>query len=179
MPVLCIFLQSLSPRPPSDSFDCTARDADGGAAAGTFTAPYAAYATVETASQWSGYWGGEGNDYQLGTANSDNMSGGNDEFQLGGIAGAVSDGDNQYTDGSGADKYALLLNDNAAGWENDKINSFRILEGDQLVAFNSTDGFWTMRQVLRLSSRPVSSAAFAHRRKCGRSEVGSRDFMLA
>jgi len=261
------------PNQTGDSFNFTVRDGDGGATSGTFNAPYAAYDTVQTAPQWGGYWGGNGNDYQLGTANADNMSGGNgcdlmvggdgndqmhgqegnnrlfgqggddnlsggggndlldggagndqlhangghnwlfggggadtmsagegndrmwggggndtinangghnridagggndtvtagngddtiilgtgsdvvyanggnNKFKLGGIAGAISDGDDQYTGGWQADKYALYLHDrdgNEAGWGNDVINGFRISEGDQLVAFNPTAGFW-------------------------------------
>ncbi|MBM6593696.1 cadherin-like domain-containing protein [Microvirga pudoricolor] len=72
-------------------------------------------------------------------------NGGLNKFQLGGVAGALSDGNDQYTGGNNADKYALFLDDragNAAGWGNDTINGFRIAEGDQLVAFNPKAGFW-------------------------------------
>jgi VCBS repeat-containing protein len=72
-------------------------------------------------------------------------NGGLNKFQLGGIAAALTDGNDQYTGGSGADKYALYLNDRAgaaAGWGNDTVNGFRLAEGDQLVAFNSKTGFW-------------------------------------
>jgi Ca2+-binding RTX toxin-like protein len=90
---------------------------------------------------------GNGNDtIILGTGNDTvYANGGTNKFQLGGIAGALSDGNDQYTGGSGADKYALFLDDragNAAGWGSDTINGFRISEGDQLVAFNSKAGFW-------------------------------------
>ncbi|MFC7737529.1 tandem-95 repeat protein [Roseomonas sp. GCM10028921] len=72
-------------------------------------------------------------------------NGGNNKFQLGGIAGAASDGNDTFYAGAGADKYALYLNaqdGSAAGWGRDVVMGFRLAEGDQLVAFNSTAGAW-------------------------------------
>jgi len=72
-------------------------------------------------------------------------NGGNNLFKLGGIEGAVSDGNDRYTGGNGADSFALFLDDRAgaaAGWGNDVITGFRLSEGDRLVAFNPTAGFW-------------------------------------
>jgi hypothetical protein len=71
--------------------------------------------------------------------------GGNNTFQLGGVKGALSDGNDQYTGGNRADTYALYLDDRdgwAAGFGRDTINGFRIAEGDRLLAFNGQSGFW-------------------------------------
>ncbi len=90
---------------------------------------------------------GAGNDVFIGGTGNDTVydGGGANKFKLGGIAGAPSDGDDGYWAGSGADKFALYLDDRAgssAGWGDDTIHGFRIGEGDQLVAFNDVAGFW-------------------------------------
>ncbi len=90
---------------------------------------------------------GGGGDVVIGGAGNDTVydNGGANTFKMGGIAGAVSDGNDAIWTGSGADKFALYLSDrdgNAAGWGSDTINGFRMGQGDQLLAFNSDAGFW-------------------------------------
>lgn len=90
---------------------------------------------------------GNGDDTIVAGAGNDRVyaNGGDNTFQLGGIGGALSDGNDQFWGGNGADKYALYLDDRAgndAGWGSDTINGFRIAQGDRLVAFNETAGFW-------------------------------------
>ena len=90
---------------------------------------------------------GAGDDVIIAGAGNDEVfaNGGNNLFKLGGIEGAVSDGNDRYTGGNGADSFALFLDDRAgaaAGWGNDIITGFRLSEGDRLVAFNPTAGFW-------------------------------------
>ncbi|UFN50292.1 hypothetical protein LPC08_06615 [Roseomonas sp. OT10] len=92
-------------------------------------------------------YGGNGNDTMLGGAGNDLLiaNGGNNLFQVGGVAGALSDGNDTMTGGNQADRYFLFLDDrdgNSAGWGNDVITDFRLAEGDRLVAFNPTAGFW-------------------------------------
>lgn len=89
----------------------------------------------------------EGDDTIIGGAGDDLIyaNGGNNLFQLGGVASWRSDGNDTFYANGGADRYALLLQDRdgkAAGWGTDTIWSFRIAEGDQLVAFHGTAGFW-------------------------------------
>ncbi len=90
---------------------------------------------------------GKGDDTVIGGTADDLVKdqGGNNKFQLGGLAGAVSDGSDQYWTGKGADEFVLYLNHSngsKAGWGCDTIYDFRLKQGDQLVAFNSKAGFW-------------------------------------
>jgi Ca2+-binding RTX toxin-like protein len=72
-------------------------------------------------------------------------AGGANKYQLGGIESLASDGNDQFWTGGGSDKFALYFTDAAgaaAGFGSDTINGFRIAQGDQLVAFDETAGFW-------------------------------------
>jgi 2',3'-cyclic-nucleotide 2'-phosphodiesterase (5'-nucleotidase family) len=89
---------------------------------------------------------GNGDDVIIAGAGRDVVSAGNGSnlFKLGGIAGFLSDGDDSFGGGNGADGYALFLLDRAgveAGWGNDAIDGFRLSQGDQLIAFSLT-GLW-------------------------------------
>jgi predicted extracellular nuclease/2',3'-cyclic-nucleotide 2'-phosphodiesterase (5'-nucleotidase family) len=100
---------------------------------------------------------GNGDDVIILGAGNDTVFAGNGAnlFKLGGIAGAVSDGDDRFTGGRGADSYALFLNGRdgaAAGWGRDVITDFKLDQGDQLIAFNPTAGFWdNPAELLRLA----------------------------
>jgi len=90
---------------------------------------------------------GKGNDTVVGGAGNDLIrdEGGINKFQLGGIGGAISDGNDHYWTGKGADEFILLLNDRNggdAGWGSDTIYDFRLKQGDHLLAFNPKAGFW-------------------------------------
>jgi Ca2+-binding RTX toxin-like protein/3',5'-cyclic AMP phosphodiesterase CpdA len=63
---------------------------------GSFRAGYAAFDTVQTTPQYGGYWGGRGDDYQLGTGNADNMAAGDGSNTLIGQGG-----NDQLNGGSG------------------------------------------------------------------------------
>ncbi len=70
---------------------------------------------------------------------------GTNAFQLGGIAGALSDGNDRFTGGAGADTFAVFLADRsgaAAGFGEDVIVGFNLAQGDRLAAFDETAGFW-------------------------------------
>ncbi|MBR0666664.1 ExeM/NucH family extracellular endonuclease [Roseomonas hellenica] len=90
---------------------------------------------------------GNGDDVVIAGAGDDIVFAGNGDnlFKLGGITGAISDGDDRFTGGRGADGYALFLDSRdgaAAGWGHDVITDFRLSQDDQLIAFNAVEGFW-------------------------------------
>jgi VCBS repeat-containing protein len=93
--------------------------------------------------------------------------GGSNKFQLGGVAGAASDGDDVYSTGRGADKFALFTADKdggTAGSGRDTIKHFNLAEGDRLVAFNAVAGFWDDPNALKglIHSGAVSGSRSAH-----------------
>ncbi|MEH3118188.1 MAG: S8 family serine peptidase [Methylorubrum populi] len=90
---------------------------------------------------------GNGDDVIVGGAGDDTIyaNGGRNLFQLGGVLGTASDGNDQIWAGNGGDTYALFFEDaegGAAGFGHDTINGFRLAEGDQLLLFNETAGYW-------------------------------------
>jgi hypothetical protein len=90
---------------------------------------------------------GNGDDVVIAGVGNDRVVAGNGDnlFKLGGIAGFASDGDDAFAGGNGADRFALFLADRdggAAGWGRDTIEGFRLSQGDQLIAFDATAGFW-------------------------------------
>jgi predicted extracellular nuclease/2',3'-cyclic-nucleotide 2'-phosphodiesterase (5'-nucleotidase family) len=108
---------------------------------------------------------GNGDDTIIAGAGHDQVyaNGGDNTFQLGGISGALSDGYDEFWAGNGSDKYALFLHDRAgndAGWGDDTINGFKIAQGDRLVAFSETAGFWDdPAQLLALAQAGLVSGA--------------------
>lgn len=85
-----------------DSIGLSLTDGDGATVETSLSITYAPFATVQTAAQWGGYWGGAGNDYQKGTAGADNMSGGDGcDLQIGGA------GNDQLNGGEGNDTIHL------------------------------------------------------------------------
>lgn len=90
---------------------------------------------------------GNGDDVIIGGADEDIIyaNGGRNLFQLGGIPGEATDGNDQIWAGVGADTYALFFataEGEAASFGHDTINGFRLAEGDQLLLFNETAGYW-------------------------------------
>lgn len=89
---------------------------------------------------------GNGDDVIVAGTGRDVVTAGNGSnlFQLGGIAGAATDGDDSFAGGNGPDRFALFQTDRAgaaAGWGNDVVDDFRLAQGDRLLAF-SVSGLW-------------------------------------
>lgn len=100
-----------------DTFRFTVSDGAGGSVDGTFKAPYQSFDTVQTSSQWGGYWGGAGNDYQLGGQGADNMSGGDGHDEM--IGG---NGDDSLSGGAGNNRlFGQAGNDNLSGGNGDDL----------------------------------------------------------
>jgi len=108
---------------------------------------------------------GAGNDQRL------DAGGGNDKIQLGGIAGFTSDGNETFDGGTGADDFVLYLNTrdgSRAGWGSDVIENFRLAEGDELIAFDATSGFWdSVANVSRAVGLPGSGSRIEASRGTG------------